>query len=72
MLLKLAWVTQPERLTGRAETSLTITFHRFTEYTSLGVLANTPEAIYSVKRREIIMGVVAASRAYIVIIFCSF
>jgi hypothetical protein len=68
----MVWATLPERLMGRAGTSLTITFHRFTEYTSLGVLANTPETIYSVKRREIIMGFVTANRTYIVRIFCSF
>lgn len=72
MLLKLVWGILPERLTGQAETSLTITFHRFTVYTSLGVLANTPETIYSVKRREIIMGFVTANRTYIVRIFYSF
>ena len=72
MLLKLVGATPQEQPKVLAAISLTITFHRFTEYTSLGVLSSAPETIYPVKRREIIMGIVTASRVYIVRIFCSF
>lgn len=52
--------------------NLQIGLLQYTVCTSLGVLDNTPETIYSVKRREIIMGFVTANRTYIVRIFCSF
>ena len=42
------------------------------ERTNSEGLSSAPKTIYSVKRREIIMGFVTANRTYIVRIFCSF